>query len=195
MWGAIAGAGLGLIGNLIQGDQQRRMAHDAQRFGSNEAAANRAWQERMSSSAYQRASTDLEKAGLNRILALGSPASSPGGSAASGVMAETTNLADSAVNSALGATRLKKDLQLAREDISKKKTETKLNKKLEEKAEAERLMTAHSSRAIKAGADMKELYAKRYRELMKKYPQALDMEIIKDRINPLKSLPGIGGLK
>jgi len=36
----------------------------------------------MSSTAYQRAAIDLDKAGLNRILALGSPASSPGGSTA-----------------------------------------------------------------------------------------------------------------
>lgn len=41
------------------------------------------FQAKMASTQYQRAANDLQAAGLNRVLALGSPAASPGGSAAS----------------------------------------------------------------------------------------------------------------
>jgi len=53
-----------------------------EKSAKNESARNRAFQERLSNTAYQRAAKDLEAAGLNRILAVGSPASTPGGSTA-----------------------------------------------------------------------------------------------------------------
>ncbi|MEM2002011.1 MAG: hypothetical protein QXT77_05135 [Candidatus Methanomethylicaceae archaeon] len=52
-------------------------------FNAREARKNREWQEKMSNTAYQRAAIDLEKAGLNRVLALGSPASTPSGATSS----------------------------------------------------------------------------------------------------------------
>ena len=48
-------------------------------FGRASAKSQMRFQERMASTQYQRAAKDLEAAGLNRIIALGSPADSPGG--------------------------------------------------------------------------------------------------------------------
>ena len=69
--GAVVGGALGLGGSIASGYQS-----------SKEARRNRQFQERMSNTAYQRAARDLEAAGLNRILAIGSPATTPGGSVA-----------------------------------------------------------------------------------------------------------------
>ena len=66
--GSVIGAGLGLLGGQLSATSSAKQAKEQMDF-----------QERMSNTAYQRAATDLEKAGLNRVLALGSPATTPGG--------------------------------------------------------------------------------------------------------------------
>lgn len=105
--GVLAGAGLNYLGSRLQNDENRQSAYTATVGNMEEAARNRefqqasadramefeaqqaqtqmAFQERMSSTAYQRAVTDLKAAGLNPILAaLGNGASSPAGGAGSG---------------------------------------------------------------------------------------------------------------
>lgn len=73
--------------NAINRQFQSDMAVRAMDFSAQQAAINRRFQKYMSDTAYSRAVADMKKAGLNPILALGSPASTPSGSSASGFSA------------------------------------------------------------------------------------------------------------
>lgn len=75
---SIAGVASSLFGGIF-GDRGQSAANKA---NLQIARENRAFQERMSSTAYQRSAKDLEAAGLNRILALGNSASTPSGNVA-----------------------------------------------------------------------------------------------------------------
>ena len=79
VWGPIIGAAGDIIGGLFGASGQR----DANRMNLQIARENRAWQERMSNTAWQRGVADMRKAGINPILAAsrGGASTPPGQSA------------------------------------------------------------------------------------------------------------------
>lgn len=71
MFGDIFSGVMGFLGQRSANKANLAIAREQMKF-----------QERMSNTAHQRAAKDLEAAGLNRILALGSPSSTPAGASA-----------------------------------------------------------------------------------------------------------------
>lgn len=112
---------MGFANPILGGVFSALSARRQNKAAAEQAAKQMAFQERMSSTAYQRSAKDLEAAGLNRILALGNSASSP-----SGAMAPVVNEGQVAVNSALAIRRQKVEIDNIEADTWKKKADTRL---------------------------------------------------------------------
>lgn len=108
------GVGNSFTGNL-DWDRQQILNHRQQQYNSAEAQKNRDFQKEMSNSAYQRATADLQKAGLNPALLAGgnSPASSPSGSTASAQAGspKSTNGLNSVLQLVTSAMKLAKEIK------------------------------------------------------------------------------------
>ena len=119
---AAIGAGGGLLSGLIGKSGQA----GANKMNLKIAREQMDFQERMSGTAYQRAAKDLSAAGLNRILAIGSPATTPAGARAQ-MQNEDALLAEgvkSGVASAFDAVRLRNETKLNNAHVEQVKAQT-----------------------------------------------------------------------
>lgn len=95
--------GYNTLGAIQQGVYNHIQQQTAMSYNSAEAAANRAWQEHMSNTSYQRAVEDMRKAGINPILAYTQGGASTPSGAQGTIGSASMGMASS---SALGATAL-----------------------------------------------------------------------------------------
>lgn len=179
-------------GSVAQGVASYYGQREANDMNQKLAREQMAFQERMSSTAYQRSMDDMSKAGLNPILAYGQGgASSPGGA-----MATMKDAVTPALSSAIDAKRAHaevENLHAVNDNLKKQNIKLGADTLLSE-AQAHAAVESANLNSANAAAVNSKLpglgqMAEMDRSDMGKFLNALNFMM--DRLNPLMSLKGV----
>lgn len=123
MWEGLGTGILGGIGGLITNFMNAEEKDKEREFNAAQAQINRDFQERMSSTAYQRSMEDMKKAGLNPILAY----QKGGASSPSGATASTTALQlEDPIGKGINSAKAGQEMSQSRQQVENMKTQINL---------------------------------------------------------------------
>lgn len=155
--GNIVGSILGMIGQGQANAANASMAREAANFNLYSMMENQRFQERMSSTAYQRAMNDMRYAGLNPILAYSQGgATTPGGMGASmqaATMQNTMAGLDEGISSAAQTAKDWETKDLVKDQAKNTQSQTELNKATETLAKQNEVTSASQQKKLDEEAE------------------------------------------
>ena len=126
MFQGLAAAGVNMLGGIFSNNAQAAQAAAANAFSAQQSQAQMDFQERMRSTQYQTAVLDLQKAGLNPMLAYTQGgAGTPAGASATGQQAQIKNPVEGGASAASLMANIEADLALKTSQVDVNKENVK----------------------------------------------------------------------
>lgn len=143
MFDGLLGAGADLLGGILTNQSQQQLANQANQFSAAQTDKQMQFQKEMRATQYQTTVSDLQKAGLNPMLAYSQGgAGTPTGSAAVGQQAQLQNPAKGFAHSASAAANIEADLTQKHANTTNTISQTGVNE------EQRKLLDAQTAKVI-----------------------------------------------